>query len=232
MRITEIDTQSDSEEDFIPASPEIPRGALSPWLIAALLLIAAFVALGFWSQHLQDGPLEASTIMRGAYASVAFNWVFALIPQFSALVMIWLAFARPGWSDRFLWSAAMILTANELASLAALLFPSASSTNATLHLYPLPHAVLGIVAYSSWLLIVDRSAMESTKKQILGLLCIIALLIIAAFPLINPYMRFIDIAGSFLFAGVCLALGKLFADKVGVDLLRRDEDQATEDAAS
>lgn len=116
----------------------------------------------------------------------------------------------------------MIFTGVELGLDANQIFTRAWG-GAIVHTYPSPFAVTGFLAYGSWLLIVDRSATTPWKKRILGTLCILALLSVASYPLINPYVNPIDIAGSLLFAAACFAFGVFVATRVGVNLFRRDE---------
>jgi hypothetical protein len=217
----------DHEEDLIPASVKIPDVLLrSPWFRAALLLLAGFVALGVWSESIPGAPHVQLALMRPAF--IVFDVVGIWVPAFGALILVWAAFASPRWSDRFLWSAAMIFTAQVLAGLASEIFPRAMPSGTTYHTYPTPYAVVGATAYGTWLLNVDRSTLAPRKKQGLGLLCLLAIIFIAAYPLINPAVRPIDIAGAFLFAATGFSFGMLAADRVGVRLLDRDEDQSAE----
>ena len=136
--------------------------------------------------------------------------------------MIWIAFASPRWSDRLLWGTAMIFTAIELGT-DAIFFFSRAGTSGTLHTYPNPYAVTGFVAYGSWLLIIDRSALRPGVRVTLGMLCILALLFIVSYPLLSPYVRPIDMLGSGLLSAALFSLGIFVADRVGVTLFRRDE---------
>lgn len=114
----------------------------------------------------------------------------------------------------------MIFTASELGADASQIFARVGTGE---HTYPSPYAITGLVAYSSWLLIVARGAMPPWKKRALGGICILALLFIASYPLINPYVDSIDIAGSVLFAASCLAFGIFVATRVGVNLFQHEE---------
>lgn len=216
-------TPVEPDEELIPQS-NLPKFAMKPWILAFSGFTLAFAGLGIASQRLGEGAFDAHAMMLSVYAALFFNVVFAVVPVLGALALIWAAFASPGWSDRLLWTAAMILTTNELAPLASLAFRRSTSFGA-LHSYPIPHAAVGIVAYCGCLLVVDRSALPAGRKQILGLSCLAAILLVVVFPAVDPYIRFVDVAGSFLFAGAMLALGVIVADAVVVNLFRREEGQ-------
>jgi len=199
----------------------------SPWLLAGIALLVAFVALGLYSQTIHESLIprlydSASTIRRSMYGKYIFVGIMGLIPGLSGLVMIWIAFLSPRWSDRFLWSAAMIFTGVELGLDANQVFTRAGWAGTT-HTYPSPYAVTGLLAYSSWLLIIDRSAMQLWKKRVLGTLCILALLGVLTYPLINSWVNPIDIAGSVLFAASCFCFGVFVATRIGVNLFQHDE---------
>ncbi len=88
-----------------------------------------------------------------------------------------------------------------------------------MHTYANPYAFTGFVAYGSWLLVLGRNASSNWAKSILAFACSIALLSIAVYPLVNPYVRVVDILGSALFAAGYIAFGLFLADRFGFDLL-------------
>lgn len=199
----------------------------SPWLLAGIVLLVAFVALGFYSQSIHDALnlkllfSSASTIERELIARSIFGTV-AVLPELIGLVMLWVAFLSPRWSDKYLWSAAMIFTGLELSADAHGIF-ARTGWSGVQHTYPSPYAVTGLIAYGTWLLILAGSAIPLWRKRVFGTLCIIALLFIVSYPLIDPYVSPIDIAGSVLFAAACFAFGVFVAARVGVNLFLHDE---------
>jgi len=148
------------------------------------------------------------------------------IPVLSALVMLWISFLSPRWSDRMLWSAAMIFTAYELAADATYIFPYNAGAEVH-HIYPSISAVVGLVAYGSWLLIIPVSTLSTWVKRALSAVCVLALLVIVAYPAIDAYTRTVDTIGAVLFAGALFTLGMFVANRVGVNLLGRCEPAAS-----
>ena len=88
-----------------------------------------------------------------------------------------------------------------------------------MHTYANPYAFTGFVAYGSWLLVLGRNASSNWAKSILAFACSIALLSIAVYPLVNPYVRVVNILGSALFAAGYIAFRLFLADRFGFDLL-------------
>jgi hypothetical protein len=121
-------------DELIPDRNKIPATALPPILWAAIALLVAFATLGVYSQSVHEVHRGLSLLSRweknsyidaviqalvlGIFGTL--NWV---IPSLSAIVMLWIAFVSPRWSDRMLWSATMIITARELSADAAYFFP-------------------------------------------------------------------------------------------------------------
>ncbi len=119
-----------------------------------------------------------------------------------------------------LWSAAMIFTSLELAVVATYLFPHKAGGE-VFHSYPRVSAVVGLIAYGSWLLIIPETTISIWLKRALSVVCVVALLAIVAYPLIDAYTRIVDTIGSVLFAGALFTLGIFVAGRVGVNLLAR-----------
>lgn len=115
----------------------------------------------------------------------------------------------------------MILSATAIGANVMYAFPRMSAGQVT-HSYPNSFALVGIIAYAGWLLIVHRSALSGGTRGVLGLLCVLALALPIAYPLINLYVRPIDVLGSYLLAASCLALGVYVAQRAGVELFERD----------
>jgi hypothetical protein len=134
--------------------------------------------------------------------------------------MLWIAFLSPRWSDRMLWSAAMIFTAFELAADVSYLFPHRSGGE-VFRTYPRVSAVVGLIAYGSWLLIIPESRVNAWVKRALSAVCVLAIATIVVYPLIDAYTRIVDIIGSVLFAGALFTLGVFVARRVGVNLFAR-----------
>jgi hypothetical protein len=217
------------EEDLIPEPGRIPWRPVSPWVVLSALLFALFVVAGIYSERLYDaldlklllGHISLSTFERHFYGALALRTVLFYIPWLGALATIWLAFASPRWSGRSLWSAAMIFTTAELSPFAQLLFSRHGPTGPE-HPYPNPFVVTGLIAYSSWLLIVARGALSPLAKRVLGGVCVLVLLFTIAFSPIYGYIRLVDVVGSILFAGACFSAGIFVAQLCGVDLFRPD----------
>jgi hypothetical protein len=165
--------------------------------------------------------VSSMSSMQFAFAAAGILAVLRLVPEVSAIVMVWLALARPGWSDRALWAAAMILTAIELAPVATRAFNPHALSTATM--YPSPLVVGGLIAYGTWLFIVDRSAMPSWRKATLAILCFLGLAVSLVAPIFYyEDVRPIDVIGSLFFAASMCAFGIAAAERFGIDLFRRD----------
>ena len=113
----------------------------------------------------------------------------------------------------------MIFTAYELALDATYLFPH-NGGGEVYRSYPRVSAVVGLIAYGSWLLIIPVSTLPTWMKRPLSAVCVLALMTIVAYPAIDAYTRAVDTLGSILFAGGLFALGVFVAGRVGVNLLR------------
>jgi hypothetical protein len=95
------------------------------------MLLIAFAALGVYSESVHETTRHFALLSRwergifnvpGLIGST-FQMIMGAVPGLSALIMLWISFLSPRWSDRMLWSAAMIFTAFELAADVNYLFP-------------------------------------------------------------------------------------------------------------
>ncbi|MFY9631393.1 MAG: hypothetical protein WAJ94_07255 [Candidatus Cybelea sp.] len=219
------------DEGLIPNRREIPWRIVPPAIWVSIAFLVAFAALGVSSQSVHEPARRFALLARWetpipSYAratsvDAAFTTLTYWVPALSGLVMLWIAFLSPRRSDRTLWSAAMIFTAYELAADGAHFF-ARRSPDGMIHTYPNVAAVVGLIAYGGWLLILRESTLPVWLKRLLSGLCLLAVLVILAYPAINAYTRTVDLAGSVLFAGSLFALGIFVARRVGVDLLARN----------
>jgi hypothetical protein len=217
-------------DELIPNRNEIRWGAVPPLLWASAALLIAFAALGVYSQSVHEMTRRFALLSRWesgmlsyAYAGLvggSFQVIMGTVPAISALVMLWISFVNPRCSDRMLWSSAMIFTAYELAADATYLFPH-NTGGEVYRSYPRVAAVVGLIAYGSWLLIIPESTMPTWMKRVLGAICVLAILVILAYPLIDAYTRTVDTVGAVLFAGALSTLGVFVAGRVGVNLFGR-----------
>ena len=219
-------------EELIPDRNEIPLRIVPRLLWVSVVLLIAFAALGIYSQSIHETTRGFALLSRwegGAFrgyvvrtlAWSGFEEIMGSVPLLSGLVMLWISFLSPRWSDRMLWSAAMVFTAYELALDATYLFPH-NAGGEVYRSYPRVSAVVGLIAYGSWLLIIPATTLPAWLKRLLSAVCVLALMAIAAYPVIDAYTRAVDTLGSILFAGALFALGVFVAGRVGVNLLRRD----------
>lgn len=217
-----------SDDELIPERSEVPLRIVPPLLWVSIALLIAFAALGFYSQTVHEPARSFALLAKwesgffgpriANLAAGSFGLIMVVIPSLSALVMLWIAFLTPRWSDRALWSAAMIFTADELALDVSYLFHH-HTADGWLHTYPRAYAVTGLVAYGGWLLVIQGSSLSPPLKRVLSVLCVLALLLVVAYPAIDAYTRVVDTLGSVLFAGFLFTLGIVVAQRVGVDLL-------------
>jgi hypothetical protein len=216
-------------EALVPDRNEIPLRIVPRLLWVSVVLLIAFAALGIYSQSIHEttrgfallSRWEGSTYRGYAVRMLAwsgFQAIMGYVPVLSGLVMLWISFLSPRWSDRMLWSAAMIFTAYELAPDVTYLFPH-NAGGEVYRSYPSVSAVIGLIAYGSWLLIIPVSTLPTWMKRLLSAVCVLALVAIVAHPAIDAYTRAVDTLGSILFAGALFALGVFVAGRVGVNLL-------------
>jgi threonine/homoserine efflux transporter RhtA len=118
----------------------------------------------------------------------------------------------------------VILSSIELAAFASLPFTSFATLGRGVAFAHYPNAVIvtGVLAYGSWFLLAERSALGSRVRVPLAVAGILGFAGTLGFALLTESMRPIDYAGSFLFAGACWAFGIAVAERFGVDLFRRD----------
>jgi hypothetical protein len=219
-----------TDEELIPGRVEIPWQIVPRWIWASAILFIAFFALGVYSQAIHEAPrnfallsplaqsLYGTLVLRALRATL--DLLIAGVPVLGAVVMVWIAFLSPRWSDRTLWGAAMTFTAFELAVNLQYCF-SHQVAGEVVRTYPNIYAVVGLVGYGSWLLVLRGSALPAGMRRLLSAICVFALLAIVVYPLIDPYARVVDIAGAVLLAGALFALGIYAAGRVGVNMLAR-----------
>lgn len=221
------------EEKLIPDRTEVPLRMVPLLLWVSIAFWCAFIALGFYSQSVHETMRPYALLatfeqrLLGGYLArlvgEAFQSVMGSTPVLSGLVMLWIAFLSPRWSDRMLWSAAMIFTSYELALDATYLFPH-KEMGEVLHPFPRVSAVVGLVAYGGWLLILPASMLPIWLKRTLMAVSALAVLTIVAYPLIDAYTRTIDTLGAIAFALALFSLGLFVAGRVGVNLLSSKQD--------
>jgi hypothetical protein len=216
------------EEELIPAPGRIPWRPVPPWLAAAGVFFALFLGVGVYSERLYEtidliGLLKtpASVFQHNALMALMYGALALFIPALGALATLWAAFASPRWSDRSLWSAAMIFTVMELAGVAQQLFSRPGPSGTMEHLYPNLLIVTGLIAYGSWLLIAVRGTPPIPVRRTMASVCAAALVFVVALPLVTKGVRWIDVIGSILFAAACSCAG-VVAQLCGVDLFKRD----------
>lgn len=202
------------------------------WVWVSAILFVAFLVLGVYSQGVHEKPRGFALLWRferGVYGMLAvraleatFDFLISGVPIFSAVVMLWIAFVSPRWSDRTLWGAAMTFTTAALGTNLQYCFHH-TVAGEVVRTYPNAFAAVGLVAYGSWLLILRESTLSAGVRRLLSACCVVALLAILAYPVIDPYIRTIDLAGSVALAGSMFALGIFVADRVGVNLLGRGD---------
>ncbi len=192
----------------------------SRWFVAGVVLLAAFIACGLFART-PGGAAFPRDFMRIARLAFALSDIAYIIPNLLALAMIWVGFARPQWSDRLLWSAAMVLTSAELSSLAGFAFGSGRVTLFPFDRYLNAALVCGFLAYGSLLTVVAPSVAQGRRIP-LGVAAGAGLVAIVALAPLTESIRAIDFAGSLLFASACFAFGVAFAEHLGIDLFRRE----------
>jgi hypothetical protein len=217
------------EDELIPARTRIPWRPVPPWAAAAAILFVLFVLVGLYSERFYDVldfRMPYWKIVRNVYSAGLGGALLDGVPLAGALVMIWAAFARPQWSDKSLWSAAMILTTLQLTSVVKLLFWRHEPEGWGQHPYPNLLATTGIVAYASWFMIAATGTLRPLPKRIIEVLCVLAVIFCLSLPLLNSYIPPVDIVGSAIFAAACFCAGVFVAQLCGVDLFKREDEAA------
>jgi hypothetical protein len=78
----------------------------SLWFVAGCVLLAAFAVGGYFSKGMSGAIVPFADFGRVAVVAMVLGTIARTIPELSAIAMVWIAFLRPQWNDRFLWSAA------------------------------------------------------------------------------------------------------------------------------
>src|SRR6185312_11238715 len=206
---------SSGETQIEPLVPERPALSMpARWAVFGTALLIAFVLLGLVDRALPGLPVRPLAEPARIWALMIIAQITHLVPYVGAIVMVWLALARPQWSDRFLWSAALILTSAELAPFAAMPFHHpGGSAELIVPPYPNPATVTGLIGFGTWLLIVDRGNLSPNPKRALGILMILGLLTALVGAVFAGYGRLIDAGGALLFAGACWCYGVFLAER-------------------
>ena len=189
-----------------------------------MLLAIAFIALGVLTRGIEPTGNYRDDAGLLVWLTYAFSGVSMVVPSIAAIAFVWMAFVRPGWSDRLLWSTALILTVALAASVARLAFANRTSLHG-IGMYPNAAAAVGAIAYGTWLMIADRSSWAPWRRVLTATLCLSALAAIAAYPLVSKTVRFVDFAGSFIFAAAFFTLGGFIANRAGVDIMAREVEE-------
>jgi hypothetical protein len=214
------------EEALIPESPRIALPSMSRWFVAGVVLLAAFAACGFLFARTPGGSDFPADLMRVIYVNATLYTIALALPALLAIAMVWIGFARPQWSDRLMWSAAMVLTSAELTPLASLPFRIEGHGVWPFPHYPSAELVSGFLAYSCLFFVVAPCAAEGRRipLAIIGGAALVALI---AFAPLTRSIRYIDFAGSLLFAATLFAFGVALAEQLGINLFRREQSEGS-----
>lgn len=223
------------EEPLIPEPARLPeiglpeiRGVGPGVALLLLALLAAWflrplLAAPFYA--LPTNVVIARSALFGALG-LANVLIFYALPQLIAIVMLWVAFIKADRGDRYLWSAAMILTAGIVAWLLdALIFPPA--IHAPSWSLPIPQGtafaniwiVSGSIAYAAAHFAFTRGSF----RALYGSLAIIVLGLLYALPLILGYISWLTALCSLLVSLGIWSIGVYIAEQVGFDPYAMDE---------
>ena len=168
--------------------------------------------------------VEHSTLI-GAVALINLL-IFYALPQLVAIVMLWIAFISADRGDRYLWSAAMILTAGIVAWLLdAVILPPA--VNSPLQFLRMPSgsvfANVSIVSGSAAYAAVYFAFARGGYRALYGGLALVALSLLYVVPLILGYVSWLTALCSLLVSGGIWSLGVYIAERAGFDPYTSDE---------
>jgi len=218
-------------EPLVPDRVEIrlPPVRVSRWVIIALALFVAWFAVGivairypaldFFVRH----RLTSSTnLLPYQILGMLGETVAYAVPALAGIGLIWAAFIRPQWSERALFSAALIVSAMFF------LFgvPQAIFGFFFHRSYGNNWSMIGTVAYVPWFVMA-----RALHKPVAAALCLAALLICFVFPIVIGYTdvlaRFgatlLDVIGGGLLGAALVAAGMAVAEKVGARVFSADD---------
>jgi len=221
-------------EPLVPDRVEIrlPPVRVSRWVIIALALFVAWFAVGivairypaldFFVRH----RLTSSTnLLPYQILGMLGETVAYAVPALAGIGLIWAAFIRPQWSERALFSAALIIS--------AVFFVAGASQSIFSHFFHHSYgndgAMIGTVTYWPWFLMA-----RARVKPVLAACCVTALAMCFVFPVTVKYIdsyagfgaTFPDVLGSALLGGAVVAAGMVVAEKVGAQVFGRADDAA------
>jgi hypothetical protein len=179
-------------EPLIPGRTGVPlpnRSWLSPWMAAGILCAIAFVGLSRIHVAKSDGDIVNlmeyhPALYRAFFAFHASNAVL----QIAAIIAVWVALVRPGWSDRLLWCAATTLSAS-LVIVAGL--PRG--------LFRDDFATIAMIGFTSWAIVAWYSSMPLAWRAIVSAACIAMVAFACALPFLAQLPP-IYFAGSLVLA--------------------------------
>lgn len=146
------------------------------------------------------------------------------IPLLAAVALVWAAFVRPQWSERALFSAALIVTAAFiLAGVPQQVFYRLFHIS-----YGNDWVMMGVVSYGPWFLFAC-----ALNKPFAAALCVVALLACFVAPLLIGYVEVFarygagltDVIGSGLLGAAIVAAGAAVAEKVGAQVFAAADDK-------
>jgi hypothetical protein len=222
-----------TDEPLIPeASPFSVKLPESRGLVVGGVLLTLSVVLGFvlrtWLaspimsevDHLVVPPVDLPRVLVYAVWTV----LMVVVPSLTAVVMMWIAFVRGQLRDRYLWSAVMILSIEQVAPIlnGAMMLP--------------PHRFLRvyggefvnqllIAALFSWActyLVLAKSADRTRYAP----LAVVGLFVTLVVPAVFGELSWATTLCSALAAMGFWAIGGWIADRVGYDVYAPDSEEA------
>lgn len=189
---------------------------LAAWLLRPYLAVPFFansysVVLNYaWAQAILDG---VSLLL------------LYIVPQFVALVMLWTAFVKADRGDRYLWSAAMILSAGIVAwILDSLIFPPQPNPRYFIHVatgtvFANVWIVSGSIAYASAHLAFTRGGYRTVYAAV----ALVTFVLLYIVPLAAESISWLTALCSLLVSLGIWSIGVYIAERVDFDPYAPDE---------
>ena len=77
---------------------------------------------------------------------------------------------------------------------------------------------MGLVSFSGWFLVVNRSSISAVWKYLFEGLCVLGFVVALSAPVVLGVSRFIDSVGAFLLWGALWSFAVFIAERCGVNL--------------
>jgi hypothetical protein len=144
-----------------------------------------------------------------------------VVPLLIGLIMLWVAFVRVDARDRYLWSAVMIVSSDNVASILNMILsgPALRFVGHAPSQFINAPMVTGLIAYGA----LHFALAREERKPTLASIAVVALAVLVLLPLAIGWVSWASTICSLLLAMGLWAIGVWIAQRVGFDVYASDE---------